>query len=131
MFLAAGTQDPATPVVYEQLRAFLWLKTPVKYFALVDGQAHVDISSLDGRATALLKTFPDLKFAEPGLIDSYGNSLGLTISEVFVAGKPEYRSYIHPAYASYISEAPFGIYLIEGAFSDELAQVYNQYNQGD
>ncbi|NJL82621.1 MAG: alpha/beta hydrolase [Chloroflexaceae bacterium] len=126
--LAAGTQDPATPVIFEQLRAFVWLKTPEKYLALVEGQAHINTATLDARATALLETLPDLLLPEQGLIDNYGNSLGLAFFEVFVAGREEYRPFLKSGYARFLSEKPFGIYLVNRTSSDELTEIYNHLN---
>ncbi|NEP00527.1 MAG: alpha/beta hydrolase [Symploca sp. SIO2E9] len=127
VFLGAGTLDPATPAVLEQMRSFTWLNTPNKHLGLLEGQAHVNFSQLDAGTKAMIDSLPNLKLPPQSLIDDYGNVMMLSFLEVHVATNPEYRPYLHSSYAEYISQEPFKFYLISSSSVDELNQAIVEF----
>jgi predicted dienelactone hydrolase len=67
ILLAAGTYDPATPAVFEQVRSFRQLTTPNKYLAVLQGQAHVDFSNLDAGVSQMVTSLTSLTLPPPQL----------------------------------------------------------------
>ena len=53
----------------------VWIHTDDKYFALVEGQAHVNFSKLDAQMKAVLNSLPDLSIPNQQVIDTDGNAL--------------------------------------------------------
>lgn len=127
VFIGAGTLDPATPAVLEQMRSFAWLNTPNKYLGLSEGQAHLNFSQLDAGTKAIIDSLPNLKLPPQSLIDDYGNAMMLSFLEVHVTTNPEYRSYLQSSYAEYISQEPFKFYLISSSSDQELNRVILEF----
>ncbi|WP_083602464.1 alpha/beta hydrolase [Hydrococcus rivularis] len=129
VLVVAGSYDPATPAVFEQIRSFPWLSTPNKYLAVAEGQAHVDFSQLDAGASQLLNSLPNLTFPDPILIDNYADAMGLAFFEVYVADDANYSSYLQSSYAAYLSrENIFKLYLVDSASATEIVRALAKFN---
>jgi predicted dienelactone hydrolase len=128
VLIAAGSLDPATPAVYEQIRSFPWLQVPDKYLALTEGQAHVDFSQLDAGATQLIDSFPNLTLPDPVLIDNYANSMTLAFFDVYIADNAKARRYLQSSYAAYLSRAEtFKLFLVDASASNALASSLESF----
>lgn len=124
VFLSAGTNDPATPALFEQMLSFPKLKTPNKYLGLAEGQAHVDFSQLDGHITESLNTVTHLTLASPELIHRYIRGMQTAFFDVHIADNLEHRPYLSSAYAAYLSQnQPFEAYVIDGRMSKTLEEA--------
>jgi len=129
LMFAAGSDDPATPVVIEQIQSFTWLTGRDRYLILLEGQAHLDISELDAGATQLIESVTALKYPQPGLIDRYDRSMTLAFFENYLTNNSEYNPYLKSSYTKYISEDPFGLYMVQSTSSqNELKQTIAKYN---
>jgi predicted dienelactone hydrolase len=126
VMLGSGSYDPATPIIYEQSRSFLWLTTPNKYLAILEGQAHVDISKLDPGIQEIIDSVPGLTLPDSKLLEDYTNALLLAFFEVYIAKNDSYRPYLEPGYAKYISQEPFKLLTIDGSFSEQLSELLNK-----
>ncbi len=124
--MGAGSLDLATPAVLEQLRAFTLLGTPNKYLGLAEGQAHINFSRLDAGVMTLIESL-DLELPPQDLLDNYSNAMSLALFEIYLANNSEYRVYFQSAYAKYISEKPFNIYLIDSSAVDELEEAIRYF----
>ena len=122
VFLGAGTKDPATPALTEQIFSFTWLKGEDNYLALVKGRSHIDLSRLEGSVGNLLKSIRTLEQPEPHLFVSYGNAMVTAFFQSYIANNPDYRSYLQASYAEYISQQPFNMYLLQSSSSKALSQ---------
>ena len=120
--LVAGSLDPAAPAIFEQLLSFPWITSPDKYLMLSEGQAHVDFSQLDAGISQTLNSLSDLTLPSPDLLHGYGNALSLAFFETFVAQQTDYEMYLNPSYTRYISQEPFGIYLLQADQEEALVQ---------
>ena len=125
VFLAAGSSDPATPAAIEQLQAFVWINTDDKYFALVEGQAHVNFSKLDAQMQAVLDSLPDLTLPNQKVIDTYGNALLVAFAEVYTAKNEEFRPYLSSSYSNYISKGPNYLHLVQDDAEVPLSELFN------
>lgn len=104
LFMAGGTDDPATPTALEQARAFPLIGSPIKYLALVEGQAHVNLAKLDPGVTKMLESVPGLNLAKPELISEYVDAIFLPFFKVYLADDNKFQPYMQPAYATYLSQ---------------------------
>ena len=125
--IGAGSQDPATPAVLEQVRSFTWLTTADKYLILVEGQAHIDISLLDAGATKAIESLSELEFPDSELLDRYGNAIIVGFFEYYIANNTDYFPYLQSSYAQYLSEEPFRIYLIGSSSLEALEKAIEDF----
>jgi predicted dienelactone hydrolase len=113
VLVLAGSHDPATPAVFEQLGTFNWFTTPSRSLGLIEGQAHVDLYSLDAGLSTAIAGIPGLALAEPELVDRYMKAISLAYVERYVGGRVDYRIFLRAAYASYLSQnEPFRLLMI-------------------
>ena len=125
VFMVGGSQDPATPAVLEQINSFPWLPVANKYLALIEGDAHVDFSTLDAGMLALVESIPVLTVPDQILIDSYIYSLSVAFFETYVVNNAEYNIYLTSAYAQYISKEPSSLYMITSSSLEPLTNTLN------
>jgi predicted dienelactone hydrolase len=126
--LEAGTYDPATPAVFEQVRSFKMLTTPNKYLALVEGQAHVDFSVLGSGLMQLIESATYLTLPPPALLNSYSNALTLAFFEVSLLDNPTYRPYLQATYTEYLSrEQQFKVFLISAKSDEGLGEASQEF----
>lgn len=119
VLFGSGSRDPATPAVFEQVQSFTWLTGADKYLVLVDGQSHIDVSQLDVGATELLGSISALKLPTTKLLNEYDNSVTLAFFENYLVNNREYRPFMQSTYTEYISEQPFGVYMLGSASSQQ------------
>jgi len=126
--LEAGTYDPATPAVFEQVRSFKMLTTPNKYLALVQGQAHVDFSVLGSGLMELVESVTYLTLPPPKLLNSYSNALTLAFFEVSLLNNESYRPYLQAAYTEYLSrDQQFKVFLISAKSDAGLGKAAQEF----
>jgi predicted dienelactone hydrolase len=132
VMVIAGSYDPATPAVFEQFRTFPWYTTDSRSLALIEGQAHVDFSALDGGLSHLLATLPGITLAEPEVIGRYMNALGLAFVGRYVARRPDYGLYLRSGYANYLSQSDaFRLFMVNagvGVDQELVAPLGNRLN---
>jgi predicted dienelactone hydrolase len=110
--IAGGVYDFVTPVIPEQADTFRWLTTPDKYFLLVDQKAHGEGSTRTlQQFVYALEDELDIELAQWWLRSNY-KALLVAFTEVYLAGRQDYRSYLEPAYARHISVEPFLMHLV-------------------
>ena len=125
IIIAGGSYDPATPFVLEQVRSFPWLGSETKYFALADGQAHVDFSQLDAGLSNLVDSMGDLTLPSPDLLHSYRNGIMVPFFEFFTAGDKSYEPFMKSSssYGQYLSTGQdFKLYIVSGTSALALQQ---------
>jgi predicted dienelactone hydrolase len=130
VLIGAGTYDPATPFIFEQVRSFPWLTTPNKYLAAVEGQAHVNFSQLDGEMKQAIESVENLTLPSPELIANYARSMQVAFFEVYIANNSEIRPYLQSSYAEYLSQGEtFKLDFISAASSDKLAEAIEKFKR--
>lgn len=126
--LGSGSYDPAAPPFFEQAASFTWLTTPNKYWAMVEGQAHVDFTNLDPGITKAINSVAHLTLPSQTLIGDYSNALKLAFFEFYINKNEAYRPYLQSSYADYLSQdETFKLDLISGASSDELEAAIKNF----
>ncbi|MGK7916512.1 MAG: alpha/beta hydrolase [Prochloraceae cyanobacterium] len=132
VLIGAGDRDPATPAAIEQIVPFTFLTTSDRYLALLKGQAHVDISTLDGGAMEAIESLAEVELSEEELVnvellDQYGNAISTAFLEYYIANNADYLPYLQSSYAQYLSEQPFPIYLIGASSVEALKQTIEDF----
>ena len=123
---ASGTSDPATPAAVEQLRPFVWASSEDKYYILVEGQAHVNVSQLDASTKAMIDSIPDLNLPDQSIFEQYGNALVVAFFENYLVKNPEFTPYFTSAYAQYLSKQPNPVYLVDKTADIPLSELFNR-----
>lgn len=130
VLLGAGSYDPATPFIFEQLGSFTWLTTPDKYLVLQEGEAHVDLSRMDAGVSEMIASVDKFNLPEPQLLHTYSQATKLAFAEVYVANNADYRPYLQSSYLTYLSQGQeFKTYLISNASSEKLTQAIEQFQR--
>jgi len=130
--IGAGTSDPATPAVIEQVRTLAWLDTPDKYFFLMVGQAHL-LSPLKDNSefSDLLNMAKDFKGLDLNLVTLFTNIQATVFLETFLAQDPKYRIFLEPGYWQYISDKNYPIYSLDHSAVKPLTNIYNHFKPAD
>jgi predicted dienelactone hydrolase len=124
ILLGSGSYDPAANPIFEQAVPFTWLKTPNKYLAMVEGQAHVNFTQLDPGIQKTLDSVGALTLPSQNLIGNYAGALLVSFFEVYTAGNDRFRPFLSSEYAEYLSQSEqFKLDLITAASSDELTDL--------
>ncbi|WP_330202454.1 alpha/beta hydrolase [Cyanobacterium sp. Dongsha4] len=104
VMFGSGSDDPATPPAIEQALPFTWLKMEDKYWALIEGQAHVNIDELDGGIKKALDSTIALALPKQDLIAGYVRGISLAFFEIYLNDNQDYAPYLQSSYAQYLSE---------------------------
>lgn len=125
VMLFGGGNDPAAPIVPEQVEAFSWLSSTDKYLLVVNDVSHtpemtekIDQVILPGLGAEQTDEKLDV------FLESF-RGLGLAAMEVYVAGQTEYRPYLQSAYTETLADPPLKFSLIR-ALSPELLELVQQ-----
>ncbi|MGK7930715.1 MAG: alpha/beta hydrolase [Microcystaceae cyanobacterium] len=128
--IGAGSYDPATPFVFEQVRSFPWLTATPRYLFLEEGQAHIDFSQVDGGTSKIMNMIPSLQLPSPELLSAYSRAVRVAFFEVHIAKNEDYLPYLSPAYAEYLSQGEeFKAYMITEQSSAELIEAINNFKR--
>lgn len=118
----AVTKDVFSSLVLEQSPAFNEVASPEKYFVVAKGIDHLNLnffalrnlrSTQDGSAAGLTTK-------EPESAKSYLKALNLAFFQVHLANRPEFRSYLTPAYAQTMDDATFSLIFVK-AFAEAVS----------
>ncbi len=128
--LGAGSYDPAANPIFEEAASFTWLKTPDKYLAMVEGQAHVNFNKLDGGMKKTLDSVQNLALPSENLIGSYSDALLTAFFEIYINNNDSFRPFLQSAYAEYLSQGEeFKLDFISAESSDSLAETLEQFRR--
>ncbi len=123
--LVTGSQDIFAPSVPEQIRPFTWLPNPNKYLVLIENATHfTTIDELDAESDVLPVPSALLGPNRAPAYD-YIKALSVAFLESNLLNKPEYRTYLQPSYAQYLSQAPLRLSLLQSLTANQLTQVVN------
>lgn len=124
VLLGSGSYDPAANPIFEQAIPFTWLKTPNKYLAMVEGQAHVNFTELDAGMQKTLESVVDITLPSQNLIGNYAGALLVAFFEVYIGKNEKFRPFLLSSYAEYLSQGQqFKLDFITAASDEELVQL--------
>ncbi|MBD2440315.1 alpha/beta hydrolase [Nostoc sp. FACHB-110] len=123
VMLVSGSQDIFAPTLAEQVRPFTWLAEPNKYLLLIANATHFTAIEESTPTGNVLPVPSGLIGPDPKAAYSYLKAFSVAFLESNLLNKPEYRAYLQPAYAQYISQTPLNLSLINSLTTDQLAQA--------
>ena len=130
IMLGSGSYDPAAPPALEQAASFTWLGSPQKYWAMVEGQAHVNFSELDAGLSKSIESVTQLTLPSQNLIADYSSSIEIPFFEVYINQNKTFRPYLQSAYAEYLSQGKeFKLDLISQASIPQLIDAIEKFKR--
>ncbi|QLE59356.1 alpha/beta hydrolase [Nostoc sp. TCL26-01] len=123
VMLVAASQDIFAPPVPEQVRPFTFLPNPNKYLVLMENATHFTVIADSPLVANVLPVPTSLVGPERTAAYGYLNALSVAFLEANLLNRPEYRAYLQPAYAQYISKAPLNLNLIQSLTPEQLNQA--------
>ncbi|MGL5036049.1 MAG: alpha/beta hydrolase, partial [Microcystaceae cyanobacterium] len=130
IMLGSGSYDPATPPALEQAASFTWLGSPQKYWAMVEGQAHVNFSELDAGLSKSIESLTQLTLPSQDLITDYASSIQIPFFEVYLNQNEKFRPYLQSAYAVYLSlDKEFKLDLISQTSIPKLIEAIDKFKR--
>ncbi|MFN6483879.1 MULTISPECIES: alpha/beta hydrolase [unclassified Nostoc] len=125
VMLVAGSQDVFAPPVFEQIRPFTWLSDSNKYLALIENATHFSAIAEPTPQNNVLPVPPALLGPDRAAVFSYLNALSVAFLETHLLNRPEYRSYLQPSYATFISKEPLNLSLLQSLSVDQFNQIWS------
>ncbi|MEH2240426.1 alpha/beta hydrolase [Nostoc sp.] len=125
VMLVAGSQDIFAPPVFEQIRPFTWLSDPNKYLALIENATHFSAIAEPTSQNDVLPVPPALLGPDRAAVYSYLKALSVAFMETHLLNRPEYRSYLQPSYATFISKEPLHLSILQSLSADQFNQIWS------
>ncbi|MEH2328972.1 alpha/beta hydrolase [Nostoc sp.] len=126
VMLVAGSQDVFAPPVSEQIRPFTWLSDSNKYLALIENATHFSAIAEPTPQNDVLPVPPALLGPpDRAAVYSYLNALSVAFLETHLLNRPEYRSYLQPSYATFISKEPLNLSILQSLSVPQFNQVWS------
>ncbi len=126
--LVAGSEDIFAPPLAEQIYPFTWLPNPNKYLVVIEKATHFSAIAEPNADNNVLPVPEALLGPNRAPAYSYFKALSLAFLETHLLNRPEYRSYLQPAYAQYISQAPLNLSILQSLTTEQLKQAVNGLN---
>jgi predicted dienelactone hydrolase len=127
--LFGGGNDPAAPLVTEQVDAFSWLPSTDKYLLVANDVSHtpeiterIDQVTLPGLSATEVEQKLDVFITRL-------RGLGLALMQVYVAEQPEYQPYLQSAYTETLADPPLKFSLLRSLSPEQLEQLLDHAPQ--
>jgi len=121
VMIIASSNDTVAPALYEQILPFSWLTNSQKYLVTLVGGTHFSTIGDGNPASGQVVLPPDV-VGDVFQARRYMNAFSVPFFQTYVARKPQYISYLHPAYAQKISSQTLGLNLVQSLSPVELSQ---------
>lgn len=130
VMLVTGSQDIFAPTIPEQIRPFTWLSEPNKYLLLIENATHFTALEESTPTGNVLPVPSGLLGPDPAAAYSYLKAFSVAFLESNLLNNAEYRAYLQPSYAQYISQTPLEVSLLKSLTTEQFAQaLQNEPNQ--
>ncbi|BAY88842.1 MULTISPECIES: alpha/beta hydrolase [unclassified Tolypothrix] len=121
--LVAGTQDIFAPPLSEQIYPFTWLPNQNKYLVVIENATHFSAIAEPTAENNVLPVPEALLGPNRAPAYSYLKALSVAFFDTHLLNRPEYRPYLQPGYAQYISQAPLNLSIVESLTTEQLKQA--------
>ena len=108
----AGSNDPITPALPEQITPFTWLSVPNKYLLLIEKGTHIYKRD---EAFSMLTASTDFSLAR-----QYIQAMSLAFMKTYVAKESSYRLFLNSNYAKYIGKNYLKLNLVNSLSKTDL-----------
>ncbi|BCL38710.1 alpha/beta hydrolase [Nostoc sp. MS1] len=137
VMMVAGSQDIFTPAVPEQIRPFTNLPSKDKYLAVIENGTHFSVQSDLPNGENVIPVPQGLLGPDRKNVHTYMNALGVAFFQTYlsdglrptVGHRQEYKSYLTPAYAQFISQSPLNLTLVDSGDGEKISQLLSQVYQ--
>lgn len=129
VMMVAGSQDIFTPAVPEQIRPFTNLPNKDKYLAVIENGTHFSAQSDLPNGENVIPVPQGLLGPERKNVHTYMNALGVAFFQTYLSDRQEYKSYLTPAYAQFISQSPLNLSLVGSGNGEAISQLLSQVYQ--
>jgi len=126
VMIFASSNDTVAPALYEQIVPFSWFRNSQKYLITLIGGTHFSTIG-DGNPASGQVQLPSDVVGDAFQARRYINIFSLPFFQAYIAQKPQYISYLHPAYAQKISSPSLGLNLVQSLNTVELAPVVSHH----
>ncbi|MGK7941359.1 MAG: alpha/beta hydrolase [Crocosphaera sp.] len=128
IIIAAGTSDPATPPIIEQIRTFAWVTSQDKYLFIMEGQAHfLNAPDTNTQINSLINLLVNFQDVDDNLFTTYNNAKATAFFQFYIAKDNNYQPYLKPGYWQYISDTNYPIYWLDRFAVNALVDTYNRF----
>lgn len=122
VMIVGSSEDTVAPILYEQIVPFSWITHPEKYLVMLLGGTHFSIIGNSNPGSTQMALPTDM-VGDASQAHNYMNALSLPFFQTYIAGKPEYLSYLNAAYAQSISSQSLGLNLVQSLDHLKLAPI--------
>ncbi|MEJ1930197.1 alpha/beta hydrolase [Nostoc sp. NIES-2111] len=129
VMMVAGSQDIFTPAVPEQIRPFTNLPNKDKYLAVIENGTHFSAQSDLPNGENVIPVPQGLLGPDRKNVHTYMNALGVAFFQTYLSERQEYKSYLTPAYAQFISQSPLNLSLVGSGNGEAISQLLSQVYQ--
>jgi len=130
VMLVTGSQDIFAPTIAEQIRPFTWLAERNKYLVLIENATHFTALEESSPTGNVLPVPSGLLGPDPTPVYSYLKAFSVAFLESNLLNNAEYRAYLQPSYAQYISQTPLNVSLLNSLTTEQFMQaLQNEPNQ--
>jgi predicted dienelactone hydrolase len=126
VMIFASSNDTVAPALYEQIVPFSWFGNSPKYLITLVGGTHFSTIGESNPASGQVQLPADV-VGDASQARRYINSFSLPFFQTYIAKKPQYISYLHPAYAQKISTPSLGLNLVQSLSNVELAPIVSHH----
>lgn len=132
IIIGAGTNDPATPPIIEQIRTFAWVTSKDKYLFVMEGQAHfLTTPDPNTQINDLINLIVDFKSFDDDIFTIYNNAQATAFFQFYIADESNYEVYFKPGYWQYISDESYPIYWLDRSAVNPLTETYNRFKPSE
>ncbi|MBN3899571.1 MAG: alpha/beta hydrolase [Nostoc sp. NOS(2021)] len=122
VMIVSSSDDTVAPALSEQILPFSWLSNSQKYLVMLVGGTHFSTIG-NGNPANQQVALPADMIGDASQARRYMNVLSLPFFQTYVAGRPQYISYLNADYTQSISSKSLGLSLVKSLNTTELAQL--------
>ena len=111
--IVAGSKDIVAPVIQEQIYPFTWLKTPVKYLALMNPADHFSNSGFTEKSSSESTFIEEIMGESSYSTKDYLKALSLAFVKAQICNESEYLPYLSNAYAKTIFDKKVDLNVVQ------------------
>ncbi|MBD2435230.1 alpha/beta hydrolase [Nostoc sp. FACHB-110] len=127
VMIFASSNDTIAPALYEQVLPFSWLTSSHKYLLTLVGGTHFSTIGDSNPASGQIQLPADV-VGDASQARRYINIFSLPFFQTYVAKKPQYLSYLHPAYAQKVASSSLGLNLVQSLNTVELTPIVSRHS---
>ena len=123
--IVAGSKDIVAPVIQEQIYPFTWLKTSVKYLALLNPADHFSNSGAVEKSSSESTFVEEIMGQSSSSTKDYLKALSLAFIKAQICNELKYLPYLSNAYAKTIFDKKINLNIVQNLKLKQLEENSN------